>query len=443
MNKKTFWSVMIIAVLNGCTSSPDSNNKAQVSITTYASMTTVGIYFLSSDSVRVNLFVEQAQKQTGFKYLSQIPDTIIYDGFIVQRYNDLKENFTPPDTAFLSFSGVDLSTEEKLKLQNARSVLVATFLTTKENIVDKQRKITSLIGSMVLGKDYIIADFNTSQFYNSSSWKSNREDNFAGNYVLKEIILHTYREGEFCRIVTLGMGKFCLPDISIKDITCLDQNTFGSLVNAVIATLIQNPDINADSTLSIDLKKISDMKLKQVLTSDLKNKPEQKAEIKLRQVDPEAGDNPNIQFRIIFENPSFSSPQEEQNEVLKKLFGTEESYIKVTHDEEILAASERAKTKLPELQKLFKAGLEPGYSLLLKAPFKTDTGGNEWMWVEVTKWNGIIIEGILQNEPFEISNLKSGAKVKVDQNDIFDYTLTHPDGTSEGNETGRILEKMN
>jgi len=58
----------------------------------------------------------------------------------------------------------------------------------------------------------------------------------------------------------------------------------------------------------------------------------------------------------------------------------------VRHNEELLAASARAKAKLPELQKAFTAGLQPGEFIDLKAPFPTPDGGTEWMWVEVTSW---------------------------------------------------------
>ena len=33
----------------------------------------------------------------------------------------------------------------------------------------------------------------------------------------------------------------------------------------------------------------------------------------------------------------------------------------------------------------------------------TDDGGREWMWVEVLKWSGGEIEGVLQNQPDRIA----------------------------------------
>jgi uncharacterized protein YegJ (DUF2314 family) len=371
------------------------------------------------------------------------PDSIVENGYIINRYDDLSENYTPPDTSYLSFSGVDLSNQEKMKLAKSKSAIVVSFLGTGENIIDKQKKIIDLISSATSGKKLFIGDFSALSFFSPKSWKTTRHDKFTGSNILNQVVLHTYREGEFCRIVSLGMSKFCLPDVSIKDISCNDQRTYATLVNAVIATLIENPKINIDSTVTIDLQKISDASLRRAVSSDIKGEAKKKTEISLRFVKPEQGDNDNKQVQIVFEDPSFSSPQEQQNKIVSDLFGFEESYKHTTHDDELLQASERAKARLPELMNVFIKGLEPGYSLLLKLPFKTDSGGREWMWIEVTKWKGDYIEGILQNEPYEISNLKTGAIVTGSQQDVFDYILNKPDGTTEGNETGEIIDKRN
>ena len=79
--------------------------------------------------------------------------------------------------------------------------------------------------------------------------------------------------------------------------------------------------------------------------------------------------------------------------------------------------------------------------MLLKAPFETSSGGNEWMWVEVSSWKGGAIDGLLGNEPAEVPGLHAGATVRVNEKDIFDYIFYKADGSTEGNETGREIEK--
>jgi uncharacterized protein YegJ (DUF2314 family) len=154
------------------------------------------------------------------------------------------------------------------------------------------------------------------------------------------------------------------------------------------------------------------------------------------------GDPENRLVEIDFRNSSGRSNAERQTSALSGLWGSKDSLTTVKHDDELLAASERARKKLPELHKLFAKGLEPGVQLLLKAPFQRDDKGNEWMWVEILQWpDGGKATGILQNDPFYIKMLRAGSKVVIKEAEVFDYILYGKDGTSEGNETGRIMEK--
>jgi uncharacterized protein YegJ (DUF2314 family) len=56
-----------------------------------------------------------------------------------------------------------------------------------------------------------------------------------------------------------------------------------------------------------------------------------------------------------------------------------------------------------------------------------------------SKWRGQKITGLLQNTPFEVAGLHAGQKVEVHEEDVFDYLRRHPDGKTEGNETGPLL----
>ena len=423
-----------------------SRDKKEIPVLNMTFTTSIAIYFLEKDTISIERFNNSAKSILPEFILSDsIVELITHDGYYIEYIKNPSQDLPPPDSSYLSQVGKDLSVEEKVALQNAAGALSITFFGTKENVIEKQKKISKLIDFVSEGRNVIVADYNTIEFFNPGSWKANRVNNFSGEHkdVTGQVSIHLYRENEFCRAVTLGMNKFCLPDISVKDISCRDQQTFGNLINAVAQTLFENQIIHEDSTLLIDLQKIKNDQVRNELTTDLKANAKKNTEIKLKTVIPEEGDNINTQFLIVFNDPKFSSAQEEQTETLKNLFGTEESMTYTDHDPEILEASEKARLRLPELKTKFNKGLEPGYSILVKAPFKTDEGGREWMWLEITKWENEFITGILQNEPFKIANLKAGSIVNANEKDIFDYILYKPDGTSEGNETGKILEKRN
>lgn len=61
------------------------------------------------------------------------------------------------------------------------------------------------------------------------------------------------------------------------------------------------------------------------------------------------------------------------------------------------------------------------------------------MWVEVMRWKGTTIHGVLRNDPFHVPDLAAGAKVDVEESDILDYIHNKSDGTSDGNETAKLL----
>ena len=79
--------------------------------------------------------------------------------------------------------------------------------------------------------------------------------------------------------------------------------------------------------------------------------------------------------------------------------------------------------------------------MIVKSKFTSARGNSEWMWVEIVKWQGERITGILQNQPNAIENLSKGAEVTVEQSGIFDYVHYLPDGSTVGNETGKLMSK--
>jgi uncharacterized protein YegJ (DUF2314 family) len=124
-------------------------------------------------------------------------------------------------------------------------------------------------------------------------------------------------------------------------------------------------------------------------------------------------------------------------------YGSADSLQRIVHTDELTAASDAARKKLPGLRAHFQRGLAPRESIQVKAPFKTSAGGREWMWVEVTRWKGARIDGILTNTPSDVPSLKSGQAVTVNEDDLFDYLHYLPDGREVGNTTGAIIQKMN
>jgi uncharacterized protein YegJ (DUF2314 family) len=110
-------------------------------------------------------------------------------------------------------------------------------------------------------------------------------------------------------------------------------------------------------------------------------------------------------------------------------------------DPELAAVKQRAQARLPAVAAAFRGGLPVRDHIIVKAPFDTDDGSVEWMWISVTGWDGEVLRGNLENSPYYIKSLKAGAKVEVKQSAVADYLWTKADGGEEGGESMKILQR--
>ncbi|MBN1421092.1 MAG: DUF2314 domain-containing protein [Planctomycetes bacterium] len=105
----------------------------------------------------------------------------------------------------------------------------------------------------------------------------------------------------------------------------------------------------------------------------------------------------------------------------------------------IQQAHRRAVKELPDVKRRFREGLGPGRVLLVKAPFPFGEGGIEYMWVGVTTWRGIRIQGLLTNEPAYRTDLRAGDPIELDEMEVYDWMIQASDGSRRGGYTDRAL----
>jgi uncharacterized protein YegJ (DUF2314 family) len=160
--------------------------------------------------------------------------------------------------------------------------------------------------------------------------------------------------------------------------------------------------------------------------------------VQLTRAEPEPGDADNRLLEISFPGAE-SGLQERHNATLSAIFGSNDALVMVGDDALIQAASQRAKQAVLAYKPLYSHGAPPLEHLLVKGPFRRAHGGTEWMWVEVLRWEGSTIHGVLESDPDDVPELKSGARVDVREESIFDY-IRHADGGVEGNETGKLMQ---
>jgi uncharacterized protein YegJ (DUF2314 family) len=369
-------------------------------------------------------------------------------GFIQEKapLND----FVVPDAAYFKSAGHGLKPEDIAAFQKT-SCATHLFLTVpKDEVWTTGRAFLELVHEFAVQTHAVIWDSATRECFSPDAWKEIRLGGWPAGEpipdISQQITIHFYKpsdESPYLRAITLGMEKFALPDIVIEKMIGGDNRPGGSLINFICQSLAENPRIMEGTKQPFGFADLKNKRVLERCRTDLGQGATEKITLALLVGRPQEGDAENQLVEIDFRNAPGSTDDEKREAAFARLWGAMESVVEVKHDKEMLAASKRARERLPQLQSAFAKGLPPGARILVKAPFVRDDEGKEWMWVEVLQWPKTgKIDGILQNDPFYIKKLKSGSNVVVNEADVFDYILYRSDGETEGNETGKLMEEQ-
>jgi uncharacterized protein YegJ (DUF2314 family) len=322
--------------------------------------------------------------------------------------------------------------------------LVLEFGFRAADVWDSLLAATTVSETVARDTGGLLWDEETREVFTPDEWHKRRITTWAGGVpdISDHITIHAYNSGEYVRAITLGMRKVGLPDVVVEESSWSSDGSVGHLINLFCQAMAEGATIDRPGEFDLDLRAIRNDAVRNPQVESLKSNATGKALLSLRRGKWEDGDPMNRLIEIGFDRYPGRDHHARREAMLSSLFGWKDSSEPVKHDERLLAASRRAKERLPALCKDFSEGLAPAEFIQLKAPFATPDGGREWMWVEVTAWKAGKIRGILKNEPFSIPDLHAGQVVEVSQEDVFDYIRTYPDGREEGNETGAVIGKM-
>jgi uncharacterized protein YegJ (DUF2314 family) len=359
------------------------------------------------------------------------------------------KDFPVPDASYFKYAGRGLTKEDIAAFQKTDRATRLVLVAPRDDVWRIGRKFTELVLKFATTTRAYVWDSATRECFHRKAWNEKRLAPWPSNAIpdiTGQITIHLYRPKDaslYLRAITLGMEKFALPDVVIERMIGSDNRPAGNLINLVCQSLAERPMIRSGAKESFRLDALESETLRTNMQSSLNPRATSEIPLALMRGSRQDGDPDNQLIELDFRHGTGKTEDERREDLLAKLWGASDSIIGVKHNEEILEASRRARIRLNQLRPAFDKGLPPGSRLLVKAPFARDDEGNEWMWVEVMKWPvGGRIEGVLQNDPFYVRKLKAGSKVQVNAAEVFDYTLYRDDGTSEGNETGKLMEKQ-
>lgn len=357
--------------------------------------------------------------------------------------SDPKREYAPPDLESLRYFGRGLSRDQAEALQDSEAVLILDWAYSQDHVWTGLRSAVELTASLARSTGGLIWDETTREIFSPDAWNERRIDGWTEEIpdVTKHTVIHAYKKHEYVRAITLGMEKFGLPDVVIDNFSWSLNRNMGHVVNLFAQAIAEGATGQRPGEFDLDLKAVRNPDVREPQIAALKPNATGILPLSLRKGTWEEGDPINRLIEITFDRGIGPDIHAKQEHILIQAFGWEDDITNVSHDAALEAASRQARAKLPALQAEFNEGLAPGEFILVKAPFATPDAGREWMWVEVTSWNGDSITGLLKNEPFQIPNLHAGQIVEVSEADVFDYIRRHADGTSEGNETGKLIEQ--
>ena len=342
--------------------------------------------------------------------------------------------FPPPPPDALPYFSIGLEPAQMANLPSADKVFVCGWVLGSGPAGQAQlEQVMGLWGDLAAATGGVPWDDDSRQAFSVQSWQEQRTAHWQQGLprIDNHMTMHLYDNGGMIRLVTLGMDQLGLPDLTVPSIIRNDAEVMGPLINAAAQAMVEGATIQPGGILELDLASLRHSELREALQSYVVE-GSGKATLKLVQATPQEGDADNRLWEIAFPGTGDAYHQA-QVTTLEAVFGASDDGVTyMEHDAELLAASEKSRAELLAMKAELQGHFDQGWALLVKGPFPTPSGGTEWMWVEVRSWQGETFEGLLINEPVEITELKYGMTVQVTEAEFFDYRLDKPDGTTLG-----------
>lgn len=360
------------------------------------------------------------------------------------EYVDLKEaDFEPPTVERLKYFGRGVSSEQAQAMQRSKRGLILSFSYSSQETFKALNEVSAFLSELAKTTDGLIWDEDTRELFGIEAWNKKRLEDWVDGVPMAEkfTVIHAYKNTDYIRAITLGMNKFGLPDVVINDFSWSVNRQMGNTINAFSQLLVEGTAVPERGNYDLRVQSIKHSTLHKNLVDSFLDNATGVGKLVVKQAERDEGDPDNRLIELAFDRYTGASLQERQDQFVDEIFGHHDEMTMTRHTGEVLEVSKRAQAKFETYRKRFEKGLEPGEHIMVKSPFKTKTGGNEWMWVEVIKWKGGDITGLLRNDPEMVPGLHAGATVHVKQAEIFDYIRYTADGEEEGNETGPLLQK--
>jgi len=104
--------------------------------------------------------------------------------------------------------------------------------------------------------------------------------------------------------------------------------------------------------------------------------------------------------------------------------------------------SARARETYPEAKRRYLHGLPVGQSFFVTIALRDNDGRVEEVFVVVDEIKDGSIRGRIWNDIHIVHGFHNGQPLVVPEGSVRDWTITHPDGTEEGNFRGKAVDQL-
>jgi uncharacterized protein YegJ (DUF2314 family) len=103
---------------------------------------------------------------------------------------------------------------------------------------------------------------------------------------------------------------------------------------------------------------------------------------------------------------------------------------------------EKARQTYPDAKKRYLAGLPKGQWFSLTTKIYDGQGRFESVFIAVREIKDGVVKGVIASEMNLVTKYKLGDAYSFAEKDLLDWTISHPDGTEEGNFVGKYVESL-
>ena len=336
-------------------------------------------------------------------------------------------DYAPPNERYLEHKGFDLTKTQRARLQKTATVVLLDFFIIEPRNFDYLRAANALAAAIAEATGGFIWDEETRELFSVAAWRLKRLS--SDHPAFANTSMHGYQlKSQNYRSVTFGMRKLGLPDVVIAEFPKFFWEPCSELMQFLVTqTAVYGPLEPKTSWTKEEVQKLFRLDPKGDIPS-----------LELVEAPRQEGDPHNDLRTISFLAYPGETYHERQAYALDRLL--RHGLLDIwSHWEQIMVLSHEARARLKGKKALLERSLPQGEQFFVKAFV-----GEEYLWLRVLDWeddqlNGVRVAGVTpERRPAE----SRGESILITSAQVFDYLHVKADGSQEGNETGKLIRRI-